>query len=59
MNFSVAVGNPIERSYDRWVEKYNGRIVGIQKDHYLGIDNVFRDRKLYEVFNPDLVVDNG
>lgn len=31
--FSVIVGNPIEKSYDKMCEKYGGRIVGIKKEH--------------------------
>lgn len=31
MEFKVVCGNPIERSYDRMVERFGGRIVGVRK----------------------------
>ncbi|WP_313578580.1 hypothetical protein [Lacrimispora sp.] len=53
LTFSVAVGNPIESSYDRMIGKYNGRIVGIQKKQVRLIDGQFYDRKLYEILAED------
>ena len=32
--FSVAVGNPIEKSYDKMMERYGGRVVGIFKEEF-------------------------
>lgn len=29
LTFCVVVGNPIEKSYDKMINKYNGRIIGI------------------------------
>ena len=49
INFSVIIGNPIEESYDRMIEKYGGRIVGIYKDDVVLIDGKYYDRKLYEI----------
>lgn len=48
--FSVIIGNPIESTYDRLIDKYGGRIVGIQKDHIRLIDNKYYDKKMYEIF---------
>ena len=49
INFSVIIGNPIEKSYDRMIKKYGGRIVGIYKDDAILIDGKCYDRKLYEI----------
>lgn len=49
MNFSVIIGNPIEKSYDRMIKKYGGRIVGTYKDDATLIDGKCYDRKLYEI----------
>jgi len=51
--FSVIVGNPIERSYDRLVAKYGGRIVGVYKEDSKLMDNKFYDSKMYEIFRDD------
>ena len=55
--FSVIVGNPAERTYDRFVKRYGGRIVGTHKSHVKLIDGKYYDLKLYEVFtnNPKLL----
>lgn len=49
INFSVIIGNPIEKSYDKMIKKYGGRIVGIYKDDAVLIDGKCYDRKLYEI----------
>lgn len=49
INFSVIMGNPIEKSYDKMIKKYGGRIVGIYKDDAVLIDGKCYDRKLYEI----------
>lgn len=49
LDFCVVVGNPIEKSYDKMVKKYNGRIVGTFKDDVKLIDNKYYDIKYYEV----------
>lgn len=53
LTFTVIIGNPIEKTYDRLIEKYHGRIVGIQKEQVRLIDGEFYDRKLYEVFRDE------
>lgn len=50
INFSVAVGNPVEKQYDRLVESLGGRIVGIKKHDCL-VNNKYYDMKLYEIIN--------
>lgn len=55
LNFYVIVGNPIEKTYDKMITKYNGRIVGIKKQHAKLMDNQFHDLKLYEIFREDYI----
>ena len=54
--FSVIVGSPAERTYDRFVKRYGGRIVGTHKSHVKLIDGKYYDLKLYEVFTNNLIV---
>lgn len=49
LSFCVVIGNPIEKQYDKLVNKYGGRIVGIQLAHTKLIDNNYYDVKLYEI----------
>lgn len=53
LNFTVIVGNPIEKSYDKLIHKYGGRIVGTYKKNVKLIDNKYYDEKLYEIFRDD------
>lgn len=50
LKFCVVVGNPIEKSYDKMIEKYGGRIVGTYKKDVKLIEGEYYDRKLYEIF---------
>jgi len=57
--FCVVIGNPIEKTYDRLIKRYNGRIVGIRKQDARLIDNKLYDVKEYEIlandyFNSDI-----
>lgn len=49
VSFSVVVGNPIEKSYDKMVNRYGGRIVGICEKETKLIDGEYYDVKLYEI----------
>ena len=49
VSFSVVVGNPAERLYDKVIEKYHGRIVGVKKQDVRLIDGKYYDLKLYEI----------
>lgn len=51
--FSVVVGNPIEKQYDKLVEEFGGRVVGIRKKHVRLINNHFYDVKEYEILLED------
>lgn len=55
IEFNVVVGNPIEKSYDRLIKKYNGRIVGIRHKHCKLMDNKYYDDKIYELFREDYI----
>lgn len=50
ISFAVIIGNPIEKTYDRIVSKYNGRIVGTRLKHIKLSDKQYYDVKEYEVF---------
>ena len=49
----VVIGNPIEKTYDRLIPKYGGRIVGIEKDETKLCDNRYYDVKRYEILRED------
>ena len=56
LEFSVIVGNPIERSYDRMVRKYGGQITGIKHKHVKLLDGNYYDHKDYEIFREDYIM---
>ncbi len=49
LRFTVIIGNPIEESYDKIIEKYGGRIIGVQREEVRLIDRKLYDEKLYEI----------
>lgn len=49
LSFTVVVGNPIEKSYDKMIKKYGGRIVGTKKEDVKLIDGKYYDKKIYEI----------
>ncbi len=51
--FSVVVGNQIEKTYDKMIERYRGRISGYQKEQVRLIDGQFYDEKMYEILAKD------
>jgi len=53
LKFSVIVGNPIENSCDKIINKFGGRIVGIEKKDIRLIDGRLYDIKLYEIIKSD------
>ena len=53
INFCVFEGNPILKVYDAKIEKFGGRIVGIQKEHSKLADGKYHDLKLYEILRED------
>ena len=50
LNFTVVIGNPIEESYDKMIEKYGGRIIGIRREDVKLFDGKLYDTKSYEIF---------
>ena len=53
LKYGVFIGNPIEKTYDRLTKKYNGRVVGINKDDSKLLDGNYYDYKSYEIFRDD------
>ena len=53
LNFSVVVGNPIEKSYDKLIKRYGGRIVGTREKETTLVDGNLYDVKMYELFRED------
>ena len=53
INFYVVVGNPIEKSYDKMIKKYGGRIIGTKKEDAKLIDGEYYDTKLYEILSTE------
>lgn len=49
----VVIGNPIEKTYDRLIPRYGGRIVGIEKEETKLCDNKYYDVKRYEILRED------
>ena len=53
IEFNVICGNPIEKSYDKMVAKYGGRIVGVRRKVTKLVDNQMYDDKIYEILKED------
>ena len=53
MNWSVIVGNPAERMYDKFIAKHGGRVVGTYRRDTLLCDGEFYDRKAYELLSEE------
>jgi hypothetical protein len=49
LNFTVVRGNPIEKTYDKLINRYNGRIVGVREQETRLIDGRLYDVKEYEL----------
>lgn len=53
IEFTVVVDNPVEKMYDKYIEKYGGSIVGIKKEGTKLLDGNYYDVKIYEIFRED------
>ncbi|MDU5208011.1 MAG: hypothetical protein E6182_18810 [Clostridioides difficile] len=53
VNWCVFVGNPAEEIYDKFIERYKGRIVGVYKDDFYTYDRELCDKKAYELMRRD------
>lgn len=51
--FSVVIGNPAEKMYDKYIREYSGRIVGTYKEEVKLYDGKYYDFKVYELFKND------
>jgi hypothetical protein len=49
LNFTVVRGNPMEKTYDKLIRRYNGRIIGIKEQETRLIDGRLYDIKEYEL----------
>ncbi len=54
IKFFVVCGNPVEKTYDKLISKYNGRVVGVFKNDVLLQDNKFYDVKYYEILKGEI-----
>lgn len=53
IEFNIVIGNPIEKMYDKYINKYGGKIVGINKQSTKLQDGNYYDVKYYEIFRED------
>lgn len=53
LDFSVIVGNPAEKIWDKAIKKLNGKVVAYYKRDAKLIDNKLYDMKTYEVMKED------
>jgi len=53
LGFTVVIGNKIEKTYDRLIKRYNGRIVGIKKQEVRLLDGKLYDLKEYEILSEE------
>jgi hypothetical protein len=49
LNYSVYVGNPAEKQWDKFTFKYGGRIVGTKERDIMLMDGTIVDLKMYEL----------
>lgn len=49
ISFKVIKGNEAEKMYDKYIEKYNGRVVGYRKNEVMLLDGKYYDDKIYEI----------
>ena len=59
LSFCVVIGNPIEKTYDRLIQKYGGRIVGVEKEETKLCDNRYYDVKRYEILRSEYIKIKG
>ncbi len=54
IKFTVAIGNKVEKNYDKFVDSLNGRIIGISIDDAMLADGTKLDMKYYEILKKNL-----
>ena len=55
LEWTVVIGNPIEKMYDRFCRKAGGRIIGVRHDAVMLMNREYADEKIYEVFHDDVL----
>ena len=55
LDFHVIIGNPVEKSYDKFLDMCNGRICGYMKQDVRIQDNTLCDRKFYEIMRDEFM----
>lgn len=53
IEWEVSMGNPAERMYDKIINKFGGRVVGIRHEAVKLHDGIVCDVKEYEIFKRD------
>ncbi|MNP01387.1 hypothetical protein D3C76_931990 [compost metagenome] len=53
LRWTVTIGNPVEKYYDRLCYRYGGRVAGIWLKEDKLMDGTYADRKQYEIFHDD------
>ena len=53
IQFVVVIGNPIEKTYDKLISRFNGKVVGINRKDVKLLDGKLYDVKNYEIFADD------
>ena len=53
IEWTVVVGNPAEKMYDRFISKYGGSITGVHKETVKLQDGKYYDMKGYELFRSE------
>lgn len=53
IEFTVVIGNPIEKMYDKYTKKYGGSIIGVKRASTKLHDGKYYDVKYYEIFRED------
>lgn len=48
-SFEVVIGNPVESMYDKFINRYGGKIVGIKEKETVLRDGKHYDLKMYEI----------
>ena len=56
LSYSVVVGNPAERNWDKLTEKFGGRIIGTLKEDTVLQDGRYYDVKEYEILAEEYFV---
>ena len=53
IEFNVICGNPIEKKYDKLIDKYGGRILCQRRNRAILLDGTVADDKMYELTKED------